>query len=75
MLKLQYFGHPMRRANSEKILILAKIEGRRRRGQQSMRWLDDLIDSMRVSLNTLWGIVKDREAWRAAVLRVTKSQA
>ena len=73
-LKLQYFGHLMRRADSlEKTLVLGQIEGRRRRGRQRMRWLDDIIDSIDMDLGRLWELVMGSEAWSAAVHGITKS--
>ena len=74
-LKLQYFGHLMSRANSlKKTLMLEKVEGKKRREQQRMRWLDSITDSMEMNLGKFWEIVKDREAWHATVHGVTKSQ-
>ena len=73
-MKLQYFGHPMRRVDSlEMTLMLGKIEGRRRRGRQRMKWLDNITDSMDMSLSELQEILKDREAWHVAVHGISKS--
>ena len=74
-MNLQYFGHLMRRANSlEKTLMLGKIEGKRRRGGQRMKWLDSIIDSTNMNVSKLWEIVEDRGAWRAAVHGIAKNQ-
>ena len=76
MLKLQYFGHLMQRTDSlEKTLMLGKTEGRRRRGQQKMRWLDDIINAMNMNLGKLWVVVRDREVWCATMHGVARSQA